>query len=213
MNPVLCISRTELDKQFKTEEGCNAYKFDVNKIDEDHLHFLSRKVCDKKDETNYPEHDLIGELLPQVLPYVQVICDDEVLTYSRAKGAETRLHGSLSCGFGGHVDIGDIDVNDFNLGYAVTRELREELNLASPDPDGNVEFTLKYQGAAIVDTTNAVGCVHVGLFYVLDLKHKQVIHPDPSEITLAEWKTQDQLEVEIDRYENWSQCLIKTFKV
>lgn len=213
MNPVLCISRSELDKQFITEEGCNAYRFNISKIDQNHLHFLSRNVCDLKDSTLQPEFTLVGQLLPQVLPYVQVTCNDEVLTYSRAKGAETRLHGSLSCGFGGHVDIADIDPNNFNLSYAVLRELREELNLATPDPDGAVDFSLKYQGAALVDTTNEVGRVHVGLYYVLDLKHKHTIHPDPSEITLAEWKTQDQLEAEIDRYENWSQCLINTYKV
>jgi len=53
----------------------------------------------------------------QLIPYVLLICNDQILRYRRGKGGqETRLHGLYSVGVGGH--ISDEDHGLFSTGIA-----------------------------------------------------------------------------------------------
>lgn len=204
MNPVLCISRNAVEETLraKPRKGNNIYPFNIRDVDTSHLHFISRTIADSKD----PSDVRVAKYLPQVLPYVVVTYKDEVLTYSRAKGAEDRLHGTLSCGFGGHVDIGDIDPTSFSLSKAILRELEEELRLDIRQDHQFLELKL-----ALIDTTNEVGQVHLGYLYTIELSSKDMIRPDLDEIHLPEWKTVTEMAQEKDRYENWSQSVITAF--
>lgn len=204
-NPVLCVSKSAVVEQMEITdyyEGNNSYFFEFSKIDPKHLHFLNRSVADGKDEINFN----IAKQLPQVLPYVLVTCNGEVLTYSRAKGQEDRLHGNLSCGFGGHIDLPDINMSRVHLTPSIMRELKEELRIDDTKP-----FQLMHTDTALIDTTNEVGQVHLGILYHVDLSSKDMIDPDLSEIHLPEWKSANELVDEFKRYENWSQTVISMY--
>lgn len=204
MNPVLCVSRNAVEEamRLKPGKGNNIYPFNIKDVDTNNFHFLSRTIADSKD----PSDLRVAKYLPQVLPYVVVTYKDEVLTYSRAKGTEDRLHGTLSCGFGGHVDIGDIDPTNFSLNKAILRELEEELCLDIREKHQFLELKL-----VLIDTTNEVGQVHLGYLYTIELSHKSMINPNLDEIHLPEWKLTSDLAKEKDRYENWSQSVITAF--
>lgn len=201
INPVLCVNRDAVIKAIGTPHLPinGAYALNIRDIDESEYHLLNRSIADSKD----PNYHALARQLPQVLPYVIVKCEGEVLTYSRAKGQEDRLHGNLSCGFGGHVDMGDVSPTHFNLAAGIMRELKEELRLDDTKP-----FELTEMKVALIDETNEVGRVHLGYVYELELSTKDIIDPDLNEIHLPEWKNHDQLLDELDRYENWSQTLI-----
>jgi len=202
IDPVLCISRKAILKDIgivNQPQGNYAYSFDISNVPDKDFHFLDRSLADSQN----PEDHAVAQHIPQVLPYVLVTCGDEVLTYSRAKGAESRLHGKLSCGFGGHVELSDINVNMLNVVAATMRELNEELRIDDTKP-----MKLDETKIVLLDTTDNVGQVHMGYVYTLELSSKDMIDPDLSEIHLPEWKTYDQLAEEIKQYENWSQTLI-----
>lgn len=199
MNPVLCISRSALAEQFTEEEGAHPYHFKLEDIENKHLHLINRSVADSKDPTDL----VVAKHLPQLLPYVLVECNGEYLTYSRAKGTEDRLHGSLSLGLGGHVEMEDLTHRRFSLLTGILRELVEELNL-----DLTSGYDLQKQHVLLVDNTNEVGQVHVGYLYTLEISSKDYVEPDPSEIHLPVWKTKEEIAQEVDRYEVWSQVVI-----
>ena len=196
---VLCINRDFLPK---TEN--NLIDFDFESIPQNAFHFINRNVADS-DKENYYE---IAKQLPQILGYVVVKCVDKYLSYSRKKGAESRLHGSLSIGFGGHVDIDDFDINSKtpyqnSLYLSVKRELEEELSFKG---EVSTSFT-----KAIIDLTNPVGNVHVGLPTLIELRTKDQVFADPNEISEPEWVTKEQLTTSLDLYENWSKILIEQY--
>lgn len=201
---VLCINRSALSQQgISCEKSNGIYPFELAQVTEDQYHFINRNVCD----SDNPKYHQIGCELPQILAYCVIRCGNEILTYSRKKGAETRLHGSRSIGFGGHVDITDFrphkaDRYERVLIDACERELQEELNLATliqPDSFNQI----------IVDQTNPVGSVHVGLPVLIGLKSKDDITTDLNEISDPIWLSIDELKANIDEYENWSKLLIK----
>lgn len=205
INPVLCMSYDALQEQgVYPTQGCHLYEYDFSMIDPKHIHLLNRSICDSK----LPQHSYIAETLPQVLPYCVVRCGDEYLTYSRAKGAETRLHGSLSLGFGGHIDLVDVVDGKVDLYKALHRELQEELHLKNRLCQSyDVIITTRI----LVDTTNPVGKVHIGFLYELVLENKEQVNPDPAEIHLPVWKSVTDLQQEYASYENWSSTIINMY--
>lgn len=149
----------------------------------------------------------------QLIPYVVLFYEDKIVHYVRSpKAGEARLHGRVSIGLGGHIDMGDIIPcgNTIDLGatvgYAMARELREEmgplatLNAARPELLG-----------LLVDNSDDVGRVHLGLVYKLDLAHPPKGAKDP-EITGVGLSTLEELEAMSDRLENWSCMLVKEMR-
>lgn len=198
MTQVLCVTRTVLNIKHPKDTKA-IYDLDFTKIKYNHLHFIDRSVVD----SNEPKLLAIAQQLPQVLPYVVVKYKDNFLTYSRAKGAESRLHGKLSLGFGGHIDLDDLEDFEYIVLDGVMRELMEELNL-----DVTSAYFLTNMSKALVDTTNDVGSVHLGLLYVLEIDELDSIDADENEISLAEWQTLEQIQANKHQYENWSQLVI-----
>lgn len=202
---VLCVTRQALPVHIPQSNAYGIYAIDLNKIEANQFHFINRDIVDSDQAERYQ----IGQLLPQILAYSVIRCGNEILTYSRKKGAESRLHGSRSIGFGGHVDIADYSEQaDEYIGYlgalikACERELHEELGLITTV--GTRQFS-----SIIVDQTNPVGSVHVGLPLEITLLHKYEVQVDPEEISDPVWLTIDELKTNIDEYENWSKLLIK----
>lgn len=202
--PVLCVLRDAINHGVNlAPNSMNLLYFDFDTIKSEDLHFIGRSVVDSKT----PELLSIGQLLPQVLPYAVVKCGDEYLSYSRAKGNEDRLHGSLSIGFGGHVEMEDMTGTDINLAKGLLRELEEEVGL-----DMQMPFQLEDMKTILIDTTNEVGSVHLGVLYVLEVDDKSMLNPDTGETHLPEWQTLEQLTTNQEQYENWSQLVISTMQ-
>lgn len=103
----------------------------------------------------------------QCIPYCAVVCEAQVFCVERLpRQGETRLHGKLSIGIGGHVGREDAPTRGA-LARGLLRELAEELRLpASPLRTPRCVGLLN-------DDANAVGAVHVGLVYVLELDRPQ----------------------------------------
>lgn len=201
---VLCITREALESQGIPYNSKGIFNFDLTKVPQDDFHFINRKIVDDKHDEDW---QAIAYHLPQILPYIVITNGQgKYLSYSR-NGTEQRLHGSKSIGIGGHIDIDDLFSNynskhtvHMAIQVATFRELIEEVGL---DKDNSYDcFKFK---KLIVDTSNPVGKVHVGLFAGL-------IYPEAvsqEELYNPQWLTIDELKQTIDQYENWSQLIIK----
>src|SRR5437016_2489328 len=94
---VLCFERKLLEK-LGVFQGLS---LDVDKYlpvvtSASHLVYLNRSEA---------EHD---KRYKQLIPYVLIICNDQVLRYRRGQGGEeTRLRGLYSVGIGGHISEED----------------------------------------------------------------------------------------------------------
>lgn len=204
---VLCIDRSALAEQNIPLSANGIYPFDLQQVDAQDYQFINRKVCDDKDEHTF--NHSVGYRFPQILPYIAIMdTDGKYLTYSR-NGTESRLHGSRSIGIGGHIDLEDMFSNyDSNnilntIGNAMCRELKEEASITI-DAFTNKAISNLFS-KLIVDTSNPVGKVHVGLFTTL-------VYPEANpqeELHDAKWLTVDELKASIDEYENWSKLIIE----
>ena len=95
----------------------------------------------------------------QIIPYVAIVRGDEVFATRRlSKGGESRLHGLMSLGVGGHIN--EIDSKDADwLMNCLRREIEEEVDIS--------DFgTLTLRGL-VNDNGNDVGSVHLGFFFTL----------------------------------------------
>lgn len=203
----LCISRTALPEHKHNTIGI--YPFELKDIENDQFHLINREVCDTKDTGS--DHFIVAATLPQILGYAVITRGDEVLTYSRSKtGGEVDLHAKRSIGFGGHVDLADLnDSFDTFDSYAAAvcsalcREMKEELNstIDWPFPDDFTEI--------LIDTTNLVGMAHVGLPIFFDISNENQNIEANHEICDPRWVSKADLLATVDQYENWSQILIQ----
>lgn len=198
---VLCVSRDALTEQSIPPNVQGIFPFNLGKVSLEDFHFINRKIVDSDKEL----YKNMAYYFPQILPYITVTDGEgKYLSYSR-NGTETRLHGSRSIGIGGHVDITDINENLDILELIQTathRELEEEINLLC---DGDWLVSKINLGKLIVDTTNPVGEVHVGLFSTLVYPHAQ----PQEELHDAKWLSVEELKANIDEYENWSKLIIE----
>lgn len=205
---VLCITKTDLDKLIEISEGETAVVAKTNIVEElpaDSYHFINRRIVDNKKDLT------IGKQFPQLIPYVLVQNNKgEYLVYPRV-GSEERLHDNYSIGVGGHIDVTDAGIADGYLDVADTilfsigRELEEELKIPE-SLSSSAEFL-----RTLVDVTDEVDQVHVGLVYKLQLP----VGYEPlrtKEIPVFEWKTADELRKEIHLYENWAKAIIKNLE-
>ncbi|WP_150131844.1 NUDIX domain-containing protein [Sphingomonas carotinifaciens] len=104
----------------------------------------------------------------QIIPYIVLRIGDRIVRYTRTPaGGETRLHGRMSIGLGGHVDLVDSKASgdSFQLlgtvEQAAERELQEEL--------GEVTCERRRWVGLLVDNETAVGRVHIGLIGIWDI--------------------------------------------
>jgi predicted NUDIX family phosphoesterase len=104
----------------------------------------------------------------QIIPYIVLRVGDRIVRYTRTPaGGETRLHGRMSIGLGGHVDLADSKTSGdrFELlgtvEQAAERELQEEL--------GEVMCERRQWVGLLVDNQTAVGRVHIGLIGIWNI--------------------------------------------
>ena len=109
--------------------------------------FLARPVAEES-----PEYR-------QIIPYVAIVRGDEVFATRRlSKGGESRLHGLMSLGVGGHINEIDSKDDDW-LMNCLRREIEEEVDI-----DDFGALTLR---GLVNDNGNDVGSVHLGFFFTL----------------------------------------------
>jgi len=152
-----------------------------------------------------------------IIPYILIEQNGKYLSYQRTtKSGESRLHGSYSIGFGGHIDVGDIvtqnsnqEIDLLNTVYkSAAREITEELSLQESDV---ITTNFEIYGF-LTDNSNEVGLVHFGLVLKLVLKSDIIVVSPENQIDLKGFKTIDELYHTVSDYENWSSALIKHLK-
>lgn len=152
----------------------------------------------------------------QVIPYCILRRDDQVFCVQRKRTqAESRLHGLLSIGIGGHVNPLDGTADDDPRLFAesLRRELLEELVLDWP---GTGALTLL---GMLNDDSNAVGQVHVGLVYQFELPPRPAGGLAPENVRVREiskmaggFRSLVELKPlwqDPGRFESWSRLLLQ----
>lgn len=183
---VLCITRP------KHLTSIGIHSIALNELQ---YHIMARDLVDS------PNQVKLAMLLPQILGYGIVHKGSEILTYSRHKGTEKRLQAHRSIGFGGHVDFTDITNKDpvEAIYNSIRREFKEELGVKIQIPTLN---------RCIIDTSNEVGSVHVGLPFMIELD-KDTIQINQDEIHDSKWIHIEDIRKDIDSYESWSKMLLE----
>ncbi|MEC9094948.1 MAG: phosphoesterase [Planctomycetota bacterium] len=142
----------------------------------------------------------------QLIPYVVFCFQDEqgqkhLFSYSRGKGnGESRLTSKWSVGIGGHISsIDDAENNPYRDG--MRRELEEEVNINTPYTDRCVGL--------INDDETEVGKVHLGIVHVFEVEKPNVSSAE-TVICDAQFRPVRELLGMIDRFETWSQIVLKS---
>ncbi len=144
--------------------------------------------------------------LKQVIPYSIVECNGRVLLVRRtARGGETRLHGKLSIGIGGHINPEDLEIaprpGRTALDAGSEREISEELSIPGTYETRRVGL--------LNDDSNAVGAVHVGVVQVIHVRGTVEIHEtEQLEGHLVPCEELSALLAQGANFETWSRLLL-----
>lgn len=150
-----------------------------------------------------------GEFLPrptaeqdpsyrQIIPYVTILRGDEAFATTRLnKGTETRLHGLMSLGVGGHINETDEPGGDW-LMNCLRREVTEEVAMD--------DFEILTLRGLINDSANAVGSVHLGFFFTLTTNGEVSVRE--TEKLTGGFLPIEALPAHAERMETWSQILL-----
>lgn len=166
----------------------------------------------------------------QLLPYVivrQTGADGVVryLPYRRTdKIGESKLAGNVSVGYGGHIDMADIVLTDKSvvqlketLLSAALRELVEELDItinqmSLSDSDKRSMLHVQFAEFAehfILDDSNAVGRVHVGIICVMDVPTTWTVSCAEAELETMTPMTGAELLAADLPLENWTRLYLE----
>ncbi len=137
----------------------------------------------------------------QIIPYVTIIKDDSVFCTRRLKkSGETRLHGLISLGIGGHIDMHcDAGKGDIIM-RGLLREVDEELVA-----ENIIVKSLNFHGF-INDDSNDVGKVHLGLFCTMSVAGEVAVRE--TEKLEGFFVPISSLEERLNEMETWSQIVV-----
>ena len=135
----------------------------------------------------------------QIIPYVVLKQNGRVFSTRRLnKGGESRLHGKLSIGIGGHINPVDETDRRSVLMKGLERELEEEVYIQR-------RGDLVPQGF-INDDGNGVGAVHLGLCFSMEVEGE--VSVKETEKLSGSWLSLQELRSEYDNMETWSQIAL-----
>lgn len=135
----------------------------------------------------------------QIIPYVVLKQKGRVFSTRRLnKGGESRLHGKLSIGIGGHINPVDETDRRSVLMKGLERELEEEVYIQR-------RGDLVPQGF-INDDGNGVGAVHLGLCFSMEVEGE--VSVKETEKLSGSWLSLQELRSEYDNMETWSQIAL-----
>lgn len=130
----------------------------VKKISEEEIFSILSEHMEFHERTNELESN---ESLKQIIPYFLIKNGGKYLSARRKnKTGDTRLHGAVLIGFGGHLRAGDIvgQMKDW-----LKREFEEEI---SAEKIGEISFLGIVNDDS--DANNGVGKVHFGLIFEVE---------------------------------------------
>lgn len=164
------------------------------------------------DEASYrPRGDMERDpAFKQLIPYVlfrhrDARGGDWLFQYTRGGGmGEARLHAKRSVGVGGHISIDDAGATE-SAGHdayreGMRRELAEEVALDVPYREQCVGL--------INDDETPVGQVHLGVVHIFDVERPDV-RPREDDILDAGFRPVAEIHAELDRFESWSQIVVR----
>jgi len=155
----------------------------------------------------------------QVIPYVMLAVRDKdgkalFVPYARtSQSGEERLRGNVSIGFGGHVDLADVIHEDSvinlvqTIGGAVTRELQEEVNFTHGTGD-HVDMPM-FDGGLLIDDSNEVGKVHMGVLLTCLLPEGTVVASKEDALEILPAMSATQLLDSGLPLENWTRIILE----
>ena len=135
----------------------------------------------------------------QIIPYVVLTRKGLVFATRRLnKGGESRLHGKVSIGIGGHINPVDETDRRSVLMKGLEREVDEEVYIQR-------RGELVPQGF-INDDGNGVGAVHLGLCFSMEVEGE--VSVKETEKLSGGWMSLQELRGEFDNMETWSQIAL-----
>lgn len=183
---ILAIDTKFLTDKLETKDGVNMGKNLIqNFFNGANEHLCIRRRQELESNENYL----------QILPYAVIAKSNSedmrnlrISAYYRpVSGGESRLHGNLSIGYGGHIDLADVlfddkSVIDFSntVRQAMYRELREEVGFDSSSITHDVSIY-----GFITDKSNSVGRVHLGIVHLIIVPEDWQPNVSVSEVDLA----------------------------
>lgn len=177
-----------------------------------------------------------GQVLPYVVLYQRVGSGDtagfKVFVYQRTKKVgEQRLAGNLSIGTGGHVDLADLRQKDSvvdvvaTFATAISRELNEEIgfrltidgdheNLTFDQLRSSVDSKIFPRFVGMInDTSDAVGRVHYGFVFALEVPagfEPYCLEAELRTVGMSDLKLAASRSTE--EFENWSKIVLQNFE-
>lgn len=146
---------------------------------------------------------------PTMVPPLEGATTPQVLHYTRTeRSGEQRLAKLKSVGFGGHIKQEDHETPLLALTAGMDREIREELDFPRTVKISHPEFA-----GLINDESNAVGQVHTGLLYIIDVTEKvkdarlEISSPDEDIMQLG-WS--EPVRLRLEEFETWSQITLSS---
>lgn len=145
----------------------------------------------------------------QLIPYClfrYTTPDGEVRIFDYLRGGgvgEARLRAKRSVGVGGHISLEDAEaVNHTGDVYreGLERELAEEVSI-------DAAYTEQAVGL-INDDETEVGRVHLGVVHLFDVESPDV-RPNEDDLAEAGFRPVADILADLDRYESWSQIVMR----
>ena len=188
MEKVLVVKTDKLAKFISGKTGLlTADREEMLDIIVNHHEFMDRPAAEE--DPSYK----------QIIPYVVLTQNGQVFTTRRLnKGGESRLHGKLSIGIGGHINPVDETDRRSVLMKGLDRELDEEVYIQRRGqlvPRGFIN-----------DDGNGVGAVHLGLCFSMEVEGE--VSVKETEKLSGAWLSLQELKSEYDNMETWSQIAL-----
>lgn len=145
----------------------------------------------------------------QLIPYVlfrHTTPDGEVHLFDYLRGGgvgEARLRAKRSVGVGGHISLEDAEISNHSHDVyreGMRRELEEEVSIDTPYNE--------VVAGLLNDDETEVGKVHLGVVHLCDVETPQIT-PREEDLAEAGFRPVRQVLADLDRYESWSQIVVR----
>lgn len=229
---ILCIKKDAGARVVSMYEAGGISMLDALCTELSNIHAYSRQYLDKRKNgvdaegkelpTGDPDY---WQLLPYLIFNLRLAGTEDVLPfiYKRTKlVGESRLVGNSSCGIGGHIAVNSgveagwiyvgfdapafTDREDFETVFrmSVDREVEEEVCGEDGGPVAGYDFDSLNDHSFIVDHSNAVGRLHLGIAYHIDVY--EPVKCKEEELESVGHLTRDQI-LAMPNHENWTKLM------